>query len=91
MPSHRADVPQGGFERGALLILWPAFVMAGVLEVLVFAFVDPASLHWFGADAIGASNSTVYSVSFFVFWAVTATSGAITRLLESPGPGGFGR
>ena len=32
----------------ALCILWPAFVMAGVLEMLVFALVDPAGLRWMG-------------------------------------------
>ena len=37
----------------ALQILWPAFLMAGVLEMLVFAVVDPAELHWFGGPAIG--------------------------------------
>ena len=30
----------------ALNILWPAFVMAGVLETLVFVVVDPLELHW---------------------------------------------
>ena len=27
-------------------ILWPAFLMAGVIEMLVFAMVDPGDLHW---------------------------------------------
>jgi hypothetical protein len=68
----------------ALLILWPAFLMAGVLEMLVFAVVDPMSLHWFGAEPIAWSRSAVYSVTFFIFWGVIALAGAITRLLESP-------
>ena len=67
-----------------LLILWPSFLMAGVLEMLVFAVVDPSSLHWFGAEPIAWSRSAVYSVTFFIFWAVISTSGAITRLLETP-------
>ena len=68
----------------ALLILWPAFVMAGVLEMLVFVVVDPSNLHWFGADPVEWSRSAVYSVTFFIFWGAIATSGAITALLESP-------
>jgi hypothetical protein len=68
----------------ALLILWPSFLMAGVLEMLVFAVVDPGSLHWFGADPIDWSRSAVYSVTFMIFWAVIALSSAITALLESP-------
>jgi len=38
-------------KRLAMTILWPAFLMAGVLEVLVFAVVDPGELHWFGGAA----------------------------------------
>lgn len=68
----------------AVLIGWPAFVMAGVLEMLVFAVVDPASLTWFGQEAIGWSNSAVYTVTFLIFWAVIATAGAITQLLGEP-------
>ena len=77
-----AGVPRAFSER-ALLILWPAFVMAGVLEALVFVVVDPLSLHWFGADALGWSASAVYSVTFLIFWGVIATSGAITQLLDT--------
>lgn len=80
------EAPEAPFSRRALLILWPAFVMAGVLEMLVFAVVDPTNLQWFGAAQIEASPSTVYSVAFLVFWCVTATSTAITQLLERPGP-----
>jgi hypothetical protein len=70
-----------------LLILWPSFVMAGVLDALVFVVVDPSTLHWFSAEPLGWSASAVYSVTFLIFWGVIATSGAITHLLEGPGPG----
>ena len=69
-----------------LLILWPAFVMAGVLEALVFVVVDPGTLHWFGAEPLAGSASAVYSVTFLIFWGVIATSGAITQLLEEREP-----
>jgi hypothetical protein len=64
-----------------LAIAWPAFLAAGVLEALVFAVVDPHELHWFGGAALGWSVQTVYSVSFLIFWAVIATSAAVTALL----------
>lgn len=67
-----------------LMILWPAFVMAGVLEMMVFAVVDPGSLTWFGAAPIEGSPSTVYSVTFLIFWAVIATAAGMTKLLEEP-------
>jgi hypothetical protein len=75
------------FRERALLILWPAFVMAGVLEALVFVVVDATTLHWFGAEPLGWSSNAVYSVTFLIFWIVIATSAAITHLLEGPGPG----
>ncbi len=68
--------------RIALQILWPAFLMAGVLEVLVFALVDPGELHWLGGAPIVASRQAVYTLAFLAFWAVIAAAGAITALLR---------
>ena len=61
-------------------IAWPAFLMAGVLEVLVFAMVDPQDLQWFG-QPLALSRQGVYTVAFFVFWAITTVSSALTTLL----------
>ena len=94
MPSHHAAetaAPASGcarpFRERALLILWPAFVMAGVLEALVFVVVDPNTLHWFGIEPVRGAQSAVDSIAFLVFWLVISTAGAITHLLEGPGPG----
>ena len=70
------------FAQRAMAILWPAFLMAGVLETLVFALVDPGTLRWFGGAAVELSASAVYTLAFFVFWLVIATAGALTQLLE---------
>jgi hypothetical protein len=71
-------------RRRLMAILWPAFLMAAVMEVMVFAFVDPESLHWVGGGPIGAAANTVYSLSFFAFWVVIALACAMTeRLSES--------
>ena len=69
-------------KRLAMTILWPAFLMAGVLEALVFAVVDPAELHWFGGAAIAWPAQAVYSVGFMIFWGAISTAGAITALLS---------
>jgi len=85
MWQHRpVELPRRAFRARALLILWPAFVMAGVLEMLVFAVVDPGSLHWFGSDAIEWSRNTVYSVTFLIFWGVIGLSAAVTQFLDDP-------
>jgi uncharacterized membrane protein YcfT len=62
-------------------IVWPAFLLAGVLEILVFAMVDPDDMRWAG-QPIALSRQTVYSLSFFVFWIVIAASNALTTLLS---------
>lgn len=74
-------VTRGRFAIRALSILWPAFLMAGVLEMLVFAVVDPATLHWFGGAQVEMAPAGVYTLAFFVFWGVIATAGALTQLL----------
>ena len=82
---HEGMPPRRPFHERALLILWPAFLMAGVLEMMVFAVLDPSGMRWFGAEAIEWSRSAVYSVTFFIFWGVIGMSSAITALLEEPG------
>lgn len=61
-------------------ILWPSFLMAGVLEILVFAMVDPHALHLYGLS-LDLSRQAVYTLGFFAFWIVTAASSALTVLL----------
>ena len=67
--------------RWTLSIVWTAFLMAGVLEILVFALVDPRNLRWFGGSSLNLSNLTVYSLAFLVFWLIISLAGALTALL----------
>jgi hypothetical protein len=67
-------------QQRLMWILWPAFLVAGVLEVLVFAMVDPQDVHWFG-QPLDWSRQAVYTAAFFVFWAMTMVSSALTTLL----------
>lgn len=70
------------FALRGLTIVWPAFLMAGVLEMLTFAVVDPADLRWFGGESISWSSSAVYTVTFLIYWGVVSMSGALTALLS---------
>lgn len=72
-------------QQRLMWIVWPAFLMAGVLEVLVFAMVDPQDIHWFGAP-LEWSRQAIYTAAFFVFWAITAVSGGLTVLLAMSSP-----
>jgi hypothetical protein len=62
-------------------VAWPAFLMAAVLEIVVFALVDPSNLHWLGGERIELGATAVYSIAFFVFWALIAAAGLMTQLL----------
>jgi hypothetical protein len=66
----------------ALQILWPAFVAAGVLELLVFAHVDPADVHTLAGTPVELSRQAVYTLSFFGFWAVCAAASALACWLR---------
>jgi len=70
--------------RRAMFILWPSFLMAGVLEMLTFVVVDPTALTLFGETPLDWSRGAVYTVTFFIYWGVISTSGALTALLENP-------
>lgn len=65
-----------------MAVLWPSFLMAGVLEMVVFAFVDPTQLQLFGGELLDWSPTAVYTVAFFLFWGLIAVSSALTGLLE---------
>ena len=62
-------------------IAWPAFLLAGILEMIVFAMVDPGDLHWFG-NPLELSRQAIYTMAFFVFWGITMASSALTTLLS---------
>ncbi|WP_310463560.1 hypothetical protein [Sphaerotilus sp.] len=78
-----ADVvpPMSPPVRRLAAVMWPAFLMAGVLEMLVFSLVDPGELHWLGGAAVEADHKAVYTVAFFAFWVVIALGSALTQLI----------
>ncbi len=68
-------------KQRLMWIAWPAFLVAGVLEMVVFAFVDPQQLHGFDGEPIALSRHAVYTLAFFAFWCATMASSALTTLL----------
>ena len=69
--------------REWIIVLWPAFMAACVLETLVFAGFDPQDIHFFGMN-FETDRDLVYSVAFFAFWAVTTLCGLMTWILAQP-------
>ena len=62
-------------------IAWPAFLMAGVVEMLIFAVVDPETLQWFG-QPLQLSREGMYTIAFFIFWGIIMASSALTTMLS---------
>ncbi|OYT92972.1 MAG: hypothetical protein CFE43_05525 [Burkholderiales bacterium PBB3] len=71
------------WQQRLMWVVWPAFLAAGVLEVLVFALIDPQELHWEGQPLLW-SRSAVYTAAFFVFWGIAIVSNGLTALLAMP-------
>ena len=62
-------------------ILWPAFLVGGMGEVIFFSVFDPKELYLFG-EASGLSRLAVYSIGFFLCWAFAAASSALTCFIQ---------
>lgn len=67
--------------RSIMWVTWPAFLVAGILEMLLFAMVEPKDLSWMG-QPLALSSQGVYTVSFFVLWIVTMAASSMTLLLS---------
>lgn len=65
-------------------ILWPSFVAAGLATTVFFAFVDPLRLRDITFPQHAFSREIGYTLGFFMFWAVTAASSAVTGYLLRP-------
>jgi len=69
------------WTKRLMWVLWLSFLVAGVLEMLVFATVDPQDLHWAG-QPLDLSREGIYTLAFFVFWGLTMIASALTVLLS---------
>ena len=66
-----------------VLVTWPAFLAACVMEALVFAAVDPAEVRW--PVQTEPSHQAVYTAAFFSFWLIAmACSSLVLWLNKSP-------
>ena len=67
-----------------VLITWPAFVAACLLEAAVFSVVDPSEVHW-PSQAVQPSRQAVYTAAFFAFWLIAmACSSTVLWLGKTP-------
>lgn len=67
-------------QKTWMQIVWPAFLGAAAMELLIFGLFDPHDLRWFGHN-LHLSDAGTYSLSFFAFWAITGACCWMTQTL----------
>ena len=72
----------GLLARRLMWVIWPAFLVAGVAELIFFSVFDPFDLHFFGAP-LEMSRQAIYTMGFFGFWVLGIASSALTIFLEA--------
>jgi hypothetical protein len=81
MPS--LDLEKSRRVKRWVLITWPAFLAACLLEALVFAAVDPSEVHWPG-ETMQSSRQAVYTAAFFGFWVIAMACSSLVLWLSKP-------
>lgn len=66
------------------LVLWPSFLIAGLMEMLVFSAAHPEDMKGYGGLLTGMSPLGVYTLAFFSFWAIAAAGAYLTLILAGP-------
>ena len=62
-------------------IYGPSIVMAVLAEIVFFAVINPKDLYLFG-EPVYWSPMAVYSVGFLLFWALTASTVALSMFMQ---------
>jgi hypothetical protein len=66
-------------------VVWPAFLIAGVAELVFFSIFDPFELHFFG-QPLDWSREAIYALGFFGFWGLGIASSTLTLFLVQTQP-----
>lgn len=69
--------------RDLMWVLWPSFLMAAATSGIVFALIDPLDLVFL--EHYSAGRGAVYTLGFFLFWAMAALSSALTLRMAPRG------
>jgi hypothetical protein len=72
---------RGDLVRQLMWVIWPAFLVASLAEVIVFAFIDPFELSLFGIP-LNLGREAIYAIGFFGFWGLGIASSALRLFLE---------
>lgn len=65
----------------SILVLWPSFLVAGILNSLFFTLFDPLELS-LGGEPLFESRVVAYSCGFFICWLFAGLSSGLTLFFE---------
>ena len=77
------DLEKSRSVKRWVLITWPSFLAACLLEALVFSAVDPSEVSWPGQTA-QSSRQAIYTAAFFSFWLIAMASCNLVLWLSKP-------
>ena len=63
-------------------VMWPSFITAGMGVGILFTLVDPTELVILG-HPLQASRNAVYTLGFFILWAICAVASALSCFLQA--------
>lgn len=66
-----------------IAVLWPSFLTAGIATALFFTAFDPDELLVLSGQ-VEISRMGAYTIGFFLFWLLTATTCALTCYFQKP-------
>ncbi len=70
-------------SQKVIAVLWPSFLTSGAATILFFAYFDPQLLMQVsGYGAITRMGG--YTVGFFLFWVLTASTCVLTCYFQRP-------
>jgi len=77
---HSNDIPA---TQKIIAVLWPSFLTSGVATILFFVTFDPqVILMASGYESVSRLGG--YTIGFFLFWLLTASTCAMTCYFQRP-------
>ena len=76
-------MPETPVIQKVIAILWPSFLTAGLATILFFTAFDPAEF-LITTRFADISRLGAYSIGFFLFWLLTASSCLLTCYFQRP-------
>jgi 4-hydroxybenzoate polyprenyltransferase len=80
MQQTRKEVPR---IQQIVAVMWPSFLTAGIATILFFTAFDP-EVFVAASGYHPVSRTAGYSIGFFCFWLLTASSCALTCYFQRP-------